>query len=370
MRIGVPREIKADEYRVGLTPAGVRELTDRGHSLYVETGCAEGIGFTDQDYREAGAEILSGAAEVFARAQLIVKVKEPQPSEYALLDPEHLLFTFLHLAPEPELTRALMSSGASCLAYETVTDGRGGLPLLAPMSEVAGRLATQAGAHHLELHQGGRGILLGGVPGVPPAQVTIVGGGVVGVQAAQMAVGLGAKVTLLDKSLPRLRELDARFAGRVSCEYATRESLERALPHTDLLIGAVLVAGAAAPKLLSAEQVGQLPAGAVLVDVAIDQGGCFATSRATTHRKPTYVERGVIHYCVANIPSAAARTATLALTHATLPSIQSLAELGLAALAHNPGLAEGLNVHAGRVTHPAVARALGHELLPVERLSF
>jgi len=357
MRIGVPREIKTDEHRVGLTPAGVRELVDRGHSVRVQSDAGAAVGFDDDQYRESGAEILPGAEAVFAEADLMVKVKEPQSGEIPLLRSGQLLFTYLHLAPEPALTEALLASGASCIAYETVTDRAGRLPLLAPMSEVAGRLATQAGAHHLELHQGGRGILLGGIPGVAPGQVTIIGGGVVGTQAARMALGLGARVTLLDKSLPRLRELDELFGGRVVCEYATRESMERRLPDTDLLIGAVLVAGDSTPKLLSEEQVGLMRPGSVLVDVAIDQGGCFASSRATTHREPTYVTRGVVHYCVANIPSAAARTATLGLTNATLPYIQRLAEQGLAALEEDPGFRAGLNVHAGQLTHPAVARA-------------
>ncbi|WP_347329495.1 alanine dehydrogenase [Marinimicrobium locisalis] len=359
MRIGVPREIKADEYRVGLTPTAVRELAEAGHEVLVQASAGEAIGFDDEQYRQAGAILLESADELFERATLLVKVKELQPEEYSRLRPKHILFTFLHLAPDPRQAEALLSSGASCIAYETVTDASGQLPLLAPMSEVAGRLATQAGAHHLELHQGGRGILLGGVPGVPPAGVTVVGGGVVGVQAARMAVGLGAQVTILDKSPRRLRELDAMFRGRVVCEYATADGLERLLPTTDLLIGAVLVAGDAAPTLLSRAQLAELPNGSVLVDVAIDQGGCFETSKPTTHGNPTFVEEGVIHYCVANIPSAAARTATLALSHATLPYVQALAALGLEALDRDPGLAKGLNVHSGRLTHEAVARALG-----------
>lgn len=367
MRIGVPREIKTDEHRIGLTPAGARELVDRGHSVLVESEGGSAVGFDDDQYREAGAQVLPQAGTLFEQADLIVKVKEPQSSELALLRPGQLLFTYLHLAPEPELTEALMASGASCIAYETVTDSAGRLPLLAPMSEVAGRLATQAGAHHLERHQGGRGILLGGIPGVAPAQVTIVGGGVVGTQAARMALGLGARVTLLDKSLPRLRELDDLFGGRAVCEYSTKESMERLLPQTDLLIGAVLVAGDAAPKLLSAEQVALMAPGSVLVDVAIDQGGCFATSRATTHREPTYTAQGVVHYCVANIPSAAARTATVGLTNATLPYIQRLAEQGLAALNGHPGFRAGLNVHDGQVMHSAVANAQGRTCSALDR---
>ncbi len=359
MRIGVPREIKTDEYRVGLTPSAVRELVARGHSVLIETGAGVAVGFDDVAYQKAGATIVGEANTLFEDAELIVKVKEPQPEEYRQLKPTQILFTFLHLAPDPEQAEGLMASGASCIAYETVTDRAGRLPLLTPMSEVAGRLATQAGAHHLELHQGGRGILLGGVPGVSPANVTVVGGGVVGTQAARMALGLGAKVRILDKSLERLRELDSMFPGRVTCEYATEDALEQALPVTDLLIGAVLVAGDAAPKLLSREQLGAMPNGAVLVDVAIDQGGCFATSRPTTHRQPTFVEAGVVHYCVANIPSAAARTATLALSHATLPYVQALAQNGIQALEQDPGLAAGLNVYRGRIAHKAVAHALG-----------
>ncbi|ROQ20439.1 alanine dehydrogenase [Marinimicrobium koreense] len=359
MRIGVPREIKTDEYRVGLTPSAVRELAGQGHSVLVEREAGAAVGLDDASYEAAGATLVDSASAVFAQAELIVKVKEPQPEEYRQLHPDQILFTFLHLAPDPEQAEGLLASGASCIAYETVTDQAGRLPLLTPMSEVAGRLATQAGAHHLELHQGGRGILLGGVPGVPPAGVTIIGGGVVGTQAARMALGLGAQVRILDKSLVRLRELDALFHGRLVCEYATEDALEQALPQTDLLIGAVLVTGDSAPKLLSREQLGALPTGAVLVDVAIDQGGCFATSRPTTHRQPTFSLDGVVHYCVANIPSAAARTATLALSHATLPYVQALAQNGLEALRRDPGLRAGLNVHGGHITHEAVARALG-----------
>ncbi len=359
MRIGVPREIKTDEYRVGLTPSAVRELVEKGHQVLVESEAGAAVGFDDGSYQAAGATLVEDASTVFAEAELIVKVKEPQTEEHRQLKPGQILFTFLHLAPDPEQAEGLMASGASCIAYETVTDREGRLPLLTPMSEVAGRLATQAGAHHLELHQGGRGILLGGVPGVFPAGVTIIGGGVVGTQAARMALGLGARVRILDKSLARLRELDVLFQGRLICEYATEDALEQALPRTDLLIGAVLVAGDAAPKLLSREQLNALPRGAVLVDVAIDQGGCFATSRPTTHRQPTFVESEVVHYCVANIPSAAARTATLALSHATLPYVQALAQNGLKARERDSGLASGLNVHKGNIAHEAVARALG-----------
>ena len=361
MLVGVPKEIKAEEYRVGMVPAAVAELIARGHGVLVQKGAGVAVGFDDQGYREAGAELVGSAQEVFDRARLLVKVKEPQPSELPLLRPEHLLFTFLHLAPDPELARGLMASGASCIGYETVTDSQGRLPLLAPMSEVAGRLATQAGAHHLELPQGGRGVLLGGVPGVAPARVVIVGGGVVGTQAARVAMGMGASVTLLDKSLPRLRELEALYGGRLVCEYATSEALDRLLPHTDLLVGAILIAGAATPKILSRDQLHRMQSGAVLVDVSVDQGGCFESSRPTSHARPTYTQAGVVHYCVANIPSAVARTATIALNHATLPGLLALADQGLEALRENSGLKAGLNLHAGAVTHPAVAEALGFE---------
>ena len=358
MLVGVPKEIKTEEYRVGMIPAAVSAVCARGHRVLVQKGAGSAVGFDDQAYLDAGAELIDSAEEVFERAQLLVKVKEPQPAELALLRPVHLLFTFLHLAPDPELARGLLASGASCLGYETVTDAQGRLPLLTPMSEVAGRLATQAGAHHLELPQGGRGLLLGGVPGVAPARVVIVGGGVVGTQAARVAMGMGASVTLLDKSLPRLRELDAQYGGRLVCEYATSEALDRLLPDADLLVGAVLIAGAATPKILSRDQLHRMQPGAVLVDVSIDQGGCFESSRPTSHARPTYTQAGVVHYCVANIPSAVARTATIALNHATLPSLLALADQGLEAIQRDPGLRAGLNIHSGAITHPAVAEAL------------
>jgi alanine dehydrogenase len=360
MQVGIPKEIKADEHRVGLTPAGVRELSQRGHTVLVQSGCGGAIEFTDQDYLAAGAEVVDSAEELYQRAQLIVKVKEPLPEEYRLLRPDHLLFAFLHLAADKNLTEGLLRSGATCIAYETVTASVGGLPLLAPMSEVAGRLAAQAGAHHLELAQGGRGVLLGGVPGVSPANVLIIGGGVVGTQAARVVAGMGADVTILDQSLPRLRELDERFGGRVKCEYASAERLEALVVKAELVIGAVLIAGAAAPRLLSEAQVKSMKNGAVLVDVAIDQGGCFATSRPTTHQNPTFKKHGVVHYCVANIPSAAARTATSALTHATLPHVLALADLGLEALRGDQHLLAGLNIHAGAVTQQAAATSLGY----------
>jgi alanine dehydrogenase len=361
MRVGIPTEIKTGEHRVGLTPGGVQELRDCGHEVLVERNAGRGAGFLDDDYLKAGATIVDTAAALYADAQLLIKVKEPQLEECRWLRPEHILFTFLHLAAEPRLTRALQKSGASCIAYETVTDSAGRLPLLAPMSEVAGRLAVQAGAHHLELAQGGRGVLLGGVPGVAPARVLILGGGVVGAQAARIALGMGADVTLMDKSLNRLRELDNLFGGRVCCEYATGAGIEARAIEADLVVGAVLSAGAAAPRLLSEEQVSRMQSGAVLVDVAIDQGGCFATSRPTTHQQPTYRVNDVVHYCVANIPSAVARTATMALTHATLPFALALAERGLSALRDDPHLMAGLNVHAGRITHRAVAESLAEE---------
>lgn len=360
MQLGVPKEIKSGEFRVGLTPAGVLELSRAGQKVLVQSGCGCEIGFSDRDYQQAGAELVSSAEDIYRRAQLIVKVKEPQAEECKLLRPGQLLFAYLHLAADRQLTEALLVTGASCIAYETVTDPAGRLPLLAPMSEVAGRLATQAGAHHLELAQGGRGVLLGGVPGVAPAKVVIVGGGMVGTQAARIAVGMGADVTLLDKSIPRLRELDDLFGGRVSCEYATAERLEALALEADLLIGAVLVAGAAAPKLLSSSQIEAMLPGSVVVDVAIDQGGCFATSRPTSHQVPTYKVGEVVHYCVANIPSAVARTATMALTHATLPHVLALAKEGLAALKADKHRLAGLNIHAGEVTQAAVAASLDY----------
>lgn len=359
MRVGVPKEVKAGEHRVGLTPAAVQELTARGHEVFVQRHAGQTIGFVDEQYQHAGARLLATTEAVYQAAELIVKVKEPQASEYAYLRADHLLFTYLHLAADPELARALLASRAACIAYETVTDAQGRLPLLAPMSEVAGRIAVQAGAHHLEIAQGGRGVLLGGVPGVAPANVVVLGGGVVGTQAARVALGMGARVIILDKSLPRLRELDTLFAGRVQCEFMTLARLDDLAMEADLIIGAVLIAGASAPKLLSREQVSRMQNGSVLVDVAIDQGGCFATSRPTTHEQPTYVVEGVVHYCVANIPSAAARTATMALTNATLPYVLALADGGLSAALADPHLLAGINVLQGELTHAAVAESLG-----------
>ncbi|MBA4286178.1 MAG: alanine dehydrogenase [Xanthomonadaceae bacterium] len=365
MLIGVPKEIKVHEYRVGLTPAGVRELKAHGHAVIVQASAGAGIGIPDAQYLAAGAEIVDSAEAIFARAEMVVKVKEPQPAECALLREGQVLFTYLHLAPDPEQTRALVDSGCVAIAYETVTDGRGGLPLLAPMSEVAGRMSIQAGAHAMEKAQGGNGVLLGGVPGVAPADVVVIGGGVVGYNAARIAVGMGANVTILDRSLPRLAWLDTAFDGRLTTLYSTVDALETAVAHADLVIGAVLVPGAAAPKLVTRAMLKRMKPGAVIVDVAIDQGGCFETSRATTHQNPTYVEEGIVHYCVANMPGGVARTSTFALTNATMPFTVALADKGYKrALLDDPNLREGLNVHLGRVTFRAVAEALGYDYQP------
>ena len=367
MKIGVPKEIKTLEYRVGLTPAGARELVRHGHQVIIEHDAGAGIGCGDDSYREAGAAVTGTAPEVFASSDLIVKVKEPQPDEIALLRRGQILFTYLHLAADPAQTRGLMQSGAACIAYETVTDRSGALPLLATMSEVAGRMAVQVGAHCLEHEQGGAGILLGGVPGVAPAKVVVLGGGVSGTNAARMAVGLEASVTIIDKSLQRLKELDLQFGSRATTLFATTDSIEQAVLAADLVIGAVLVPGAAAPKLVTREMVRRMRPGSVLVDIAIDQGGCFETSRPTTHAHPTYIEDGVVHYCVTNMPAAVARTSTFALTNATLPFVLALAGKGWRqAMLDDPYLAEGLNIHDGRVTHLVVARALGlpHTALP------
>jgi len=369
MLIGVPKEIKNHEYRVGLTTAGVRELVGAGHQVMVQKDGGAAIGFTNEAYQAAGASIVDTADEIFAKAEMVIKVKEPQPEECKKLRPGQILYTYLHLAPDPEQTKLLVDSGASCIAYETVTSPGGGLPLLAPMSEVAGRMSVQAGAHHLEKAQGGLGVLLGGVPGVAPAEVLVVGGGVVGTQAARMAVGLGASVTILDRSLPRLRQLDTEFGGRVKCVYSTAEALEFHTAEADLVIGAVLIPGAAAPKLVTREMVSKMKPGAVMVDVAIDQGGCFATSKPTSHEHPTYEVDGVIHYCVTNMPGGVARTSTMALTNATLPFALQLANKGLgAALLADPHLMAGLNVHAGKVTYQAVAEALGYDYVDPKTL--
>lgn len=366
MLIGVPKEIKNHEYRVGLTPASCSELVARGHRVLVEANAGAGVGFLDQDYLDVGAEIAQDADAVFASAELLVKVKEPQPRECRQLKEGQLLFTYLHLAPDPEQARGLLASGAAAVAYETVTDSTGGLPLLAPMSEVAGRLAPQAGAHHLEKAAGGRGVLLGGVPGVAPAEVCVLGGGIVGYNAARVAAGMGATVTVFDRSPERLRWLDNHFGGKVICRYATQSAIDEAACGSDLVIGAVLVPGGTTPKLIRRELLKQMRSGSVLVDVAIDQGGCFESSLATTHQAPTFAVEGIIHYCVANMPGAVARTATLALNNATLPYTIALAEGGIQALKTRPHLRNGLNVYRGRLCHPAVAESLGMDFLPPE----
>ena len=358
MKVGVPTEIKKDESRVALTPSGVRELVEHGHQVVVQVGAGVGSSIEDADYVAQGAEILPDADAVFAAADMIVKVKEPQAVEVARLESRHLLFTYLHLAPDPELTRGLMASGATCVAYETVEDRQGRLPLLAPMSEVAGKIATQAGAFMLAKPQGGRGILLGGVPGVAPAKVMVIGGGVVGMNAALVAIGMGAEVYVYDRNIDRLRELDLHFGGRASTNYASTLDIEDRLREADLVIGAVLVHGAKAPFVVRREQLGLMKPGAVLVDVSIDQGGCFETSRATTHTEPTYEVEGIVHYCVANMPGAVPVTSTAALTNATLPYVVDLADLGpVAAARANPGLAAGFNVVGGQVTYAPVASA-------------
>jgi alanine dehydrogenase len=364
MRVGVPKEIKNHEYRVGLTPPSVAELVGAGHEVIVETSAGLGIDFTDSDYVAAGARIVGDAATVFAESDMIVKVKEPQPGEIALLEPRHTLFTYLHLAADKPQAEGLMRSGATCIAYETVTSNNGSLPLLKPMSEVAGRMSIQVGAHYLEKEQGGRGVLLGGVPGVAPARVAILGGGVSGINAAQMAVGQRADVTIYDISNERLAELDLHFGSQIKTAYASRAAIASAVARAHLVIGAVLVPGAAAPKLVTREMLRTMKRGSVLVDIAIDQGGCFETSRATTHDDPVFVEEGVIHYCVANMPGAVARTSAFALNNATLPFVMRLAKQGAnAAMAADRHLAAGLNVSDGKIRHAAVAEALS---LPME----
>lgn len=367
MLIGVPKEIKNHEYRVGLTPASVMELVARGHRVLVETGAGAAIDFPDTDYLAVGAEILGSAAEIFAAADMIIKVKEPQPNECAMLRPGQILYTFLHLAPDPQQTELLVKSGATCIAYETVTDDLDGLPLLAPMSEVAGRMSVQAGAYHLEKAQSGRGVLLGGVPGVAPARVLVIGGGVVGDNAAAMAVGMGADVTILDRSIPRLRHLDAKYEGRARCVYSTAAAIEEYALEADLVVGAVLIPGAAAPKLLTRDLIRRMKKGAVVVDVAIDQGGCFETSHPTTHEAPTYVVDDVVHYSVANMPGGVARTSTMALNNATLPYALALADDPLKAILSDKNLSNGLNVHRGNVTCKAVAEALGYSYITPQK---
>ena len=368
MLIGVPKETKAHENRVGLTPPSVREIAARGHRVIVERDAARAIGFDDMDYEAAGAEIVDPATEIFDRAELVVKVKEPQPSEIALLREEQILFTYLHLAPDPEQTQGLLDSGCSAIAYETVTDARGRLPLLAPMSEVAGRMAVHAGATCLEIAHGGRGVLIGGVPGVAPGKVVVIGGGVVGSNALFVATGMGGSVTVIDRDLYRLAELDGQYKSLITTRYSNRTSIEEEVLGADLVIGAALVPGARAPKLLTADMVREMKRGAVIVDVAIDQGGCCETSRPTTHDKPTYIVDEVVHYCVTNMPGAMARTSTLALNNATLPFVVRLADLGLAnALKADGHLMAGLNVHAGALTCKAVADAQNRGFTPPEK---
>lgn len=368
MLVGVPKEIKNHEYRVGLTPEAAREYVTNGHRVIVESGAGLGITKTDDHYRAVGAEIVDSAEEVFARAEMVVKVKEPQPNEWVQLREGQILFTYLHLAPDPDQARGLMESGVSAVAYETVTDAHGGLPLLAPMSEVAGRLSIEASAQASHKNNGGRGILMGGVPGVLPAKVVVIGGGVVGTQAARMAAGLGANVEILDRSLPRIRMLDDMFQGRVTTRYSNAGTIENAITDADVVVGAVLIPGASAPKLVTREMLGLMQTRAVLVDVAIDQGGCFETSQATTHDNPTYVVDDIVHYCVANMPGAVARTSTYALNNVTLPHALQIADNGWkAAMRANPHLAEGLNVWDGKVTYKAVAEDLGYEYVPVEK---
>src|SRR5215469_6599228 len=367
MKIGVPKEIKTLEFRVGLVPPVVHQLTVYGHKVFVETGAGAGIGQSDEEYKKAGATILPNADEVFKAADMIVKVKEPQAGEIARLKPHHILFTYLHLAPDPERAKGLMKSGATAIAYETITDAKGRLPLLAPMSQVAGRMATQVGATLLLKPAGGRGMLIGGVPGVPPAKVVILGGGVSGTHAAEMAVGMRADVTLFDISPARLEELDVQFDGKLKTVFSTHHAVSAALADADLVIGCVLLPGAAAPKLVKRADLKRMRKGSVLVDVAIDQGGCFETSHPTTHAEPTFEVEGITHYCVANMPGAVPITSTQALTNATLPYAIALADHGLAAAIERiPGLRPGVNVAAGKVTHPAVAEGVGMDYVPVE----
>jgi alanine dehydrogenase len=364
MKVGVPKEIKTLEFRVGLRPSGVHELVADGHEVFVETNAGAGIGMSDADYEAAGATVLGTPEEVFAKADMIVKVKEPQLNECAMLREDQVLFTYLHLAADPAQTEALVKSGTTAIAYETVTASDGSLPLLTPMSEVAGRLSIQAGAYALQKANGGSGILLGGVAGVAPARVLVIGGGVAGANAADMAVGLGAEVTILDRSLPRLRQLEDIWGGRVRTIYSTRHAVQDYTAEADLVVGAVLVAGAAAPKLVLADDLKTMRAGSVMVDISIDQGGCFETSRPTTHAEPTYIVDDVVHYCVTNMPGAVPRTSTFALTNATLPFVKALANHGWReALIRDPHLANGLNVHGGHVNHEAVANDLGYTYL-------
>jgi len=369
MKIGLPKEIKDNEYRVGLTPAGVQALSDAGHKLFVQKRAGEGSGFADEQYKNAGATMLETADDVWGEGDMIVKVKEPIAPEYPRMRENQLLFTYLHLAPEYELTKQMMERKVSGVAYETITDRRGTLPLLTPMSEVAGRMSVQVGATYLEKMNGGRGILLGGVPGVPAANVVIIGGGIVGTEAAKMAVGLGAHVTIIDRNLDRLRQLDDIFLSKVQTLASSRYSIEEAISSADLVIGAVLIVGAAAPKLVTREMLKLIPSGAVLVDVAVDQGGCFETTHATTHSNPTYYEEGVLHYCVANMPGAVPRTSTFALTNATLPYALDLANKGLdQAIKDDKGLLEGVNTYGGKLTYEAVATSQNLEYTPLDSM--
>ncbi len=369
MIVGLPKEIKNHEYRVGLTPSSVRELTSRGHKVLVQKNAGTEIGLSDDQYVAAGAQLVDTAKEIFALAEMVVKVKEPQPEECAMLRQGQILYTYLHLAPDPEQTAALVKSGAICIAYETITGANGGLPLLAPMSEVAGRMAIQAGAAHLEKSKGGMGLLLGGVPGVAPGHIVIIGAGVVGTNAMQMAVGTGARVTILDKSIDRLRQLDLVYGNRIATVYSNAQAIEEAVLSADLVIGGVLVPGAAAPKLVTRDLISRMKPGSVVVDVAIDQGGCFETSHATTHAEPTFVVDGVIHYCVANMPGAVARTSTFALNNATIGHAVALAEKGWQrAMRDDMHLKNGLNVCQGKVTYQAVAQALGYEYVKADTL--
>ncbi len=369
MKIGLPKEIKDNEYRVGLTPAGVQALSDAGHDLFVERSAGEGSGFEDLAYTNAGAAILETADEIWEAGDMIVKVKEPIAPEYPRMREDQMLFTYLHLAPELELTKQLMERKVTGVAYETITDENGTLPLLTPMSEVAGRMSVQVGATYLEKMNGGKGVLIGGVPGVPAADVVVIGGGVVGTEAAKMAIGLGGHVTIIDINLERLRELDDIFLSKIQTLASSRYQIEEAISHADLIIGAVLIPGAAAPKLITREMLKLIPNGSVLVDVAVDQGGCFETTRATTHSNPTYYEEGVLHYCVANMPGAVPRTSTFALTNATLPYALNLANKGFEqAIKDDEGLAEGVNTYAGKLTYEAVATSQDLEYTPLESL--
>ncbi|HXH70329.1 MAG TPA: alanine dehydrogenase [Pyrinomonadaceae bacterium] len=369
MKIGLPKEIKDNEYRVGLTPAGVRAFTDAGHDVFVEKSAGEGSGFGNESYEKAGAKLLETADDVWGEGDMIVKVKEPIAPEYPRMRENQLLFTYLHLAPEPELTKQLMERKVSGVAYETITDARGTLPLLTPMSEVAGRMSVQVGATYLEKMNGGRGILLGGVPGVTAGRVVVIGGGVVGTEAAKMAIGLGAHVTIIDRNLDRLRQLDDIFLSKVQTLASSRYAIEEAISHADLVIGAVLVVGAAAPKLVTREMLKLIPKGAVLVDVAVDQGGCFETTHATTHSNPTYYEEGVLHYCVANMPGAVPRTSTFALTNATLPYALDLANKGFErAIREDKGLLEGVNTFGGKLTYEAVAASQNLKYTPLDSM--